>query len=142
MGGNGTDQLYGRILAGNDITSTKFSVLPPPLTKNGLRQVAEIGWHKFIAGYDQFPEGFRKCIPMFLASILYHIPKLQRWYPGANHEIWGLQIFNVFGADTIPRLMELRGEVVMERQRCADCHMCASGVPSRVDVMKILEEAV
>ena len=36
--------------------------------------------------------------------------------------------------------MELRKEVVINRQRCADCHMSASGVPSRVDMMTTLEK--
>ena len=50
LGGTGGDQFAGRILAGNDSTTANFGVLPPHFTQEGLRQVKQIGWERFIDG--------------------------------------------------------------------------------------------
>eukprot|EP00960_Hanusia_phi_P005718 166166-Hanusia_phi.AAC.2 len=134
LGGPGGDNFAGRLLSGLDNTTSSFSALPPHFTDEGLRQVREIGWERFIPQYEQLPAGFRKCLPFFLASILYHLPTLREWFR-PEHPIWGMHLFEMFGSSTMTTLNELRKEIIMVNGRCTHCSMTASGIPNKTEVI-------
>ena len=89
-----------------------------------------------MSGYDSFPPGFKSCIPFFLASILYHLPTLQRWFPDPHHDIWSMKVFGVFGEGMMERLLELRKGVVVESsEQCSECTMRATGIPAETRML-------
>uniref|UniRef100_A0A7S0EZ13 Uncharacterized protein n=1 Tax=Hanusia phi TaxID=3032 RepID=A0A7S0EZ13_9CRYP len=132
--GAGADQHCGRVLAGLDPSTVDFALLPPHFSREGLREVEAIGWDKFLQCFSEYPLGFRKCVPFFVASIVWHLPTLQEWFPG-THPVWRARMFNIFGEGTIGRLLQLRDKIVVVRQRCHECHMTGSGVPGKTDIM-------
>ena len=95
----GNDQYCGRILAGNNTKSENFDVLPPHFTREGLARINDIGMHKFIDGYDTFPDSYKRCLPMFLAQIVYHLDRLKDMFP-SHHFLWGSPVFAVKGSRT------------------------------------------
>ena len=140
LGETGGDQFAGRILAGNDSGTADFAVLPPHFTTEGLKQIEEIGWERFISGYSSFPAGFQKCIRFFLASILWHLPTLQEWFPHSNDDIWGIPMFGMFGQGSMARLMSLREHIIVCSHRCTHCGMSASGTPTKTEILKGMKE--
>eukprot|EP00960_Hanusia_phi_P004550 132654-Hanusia_phi.AAC.3 len=131
----GTDHLIGRLLSGAKPKSVDLAALPPHFSKDGFRKIQEMGgFEKFLPGFKEFPGCFKRCIPYFLASIVYHLPTLQEWFP-KPHLLWEIPLFSVFGSQTTSKLMELRSKVLVRRQRCPDCFMTGSGIPSEVAYM-------
>ncbi|EKX41441.1 hypothetical protein GUITHDRAFT_153806, partial [Guillardia theta CCMP2712] len=140
LGETGGDQFAGRILAGNDSGTADFAVLPPHFTTEGLKQIEEIGWERFISGYRSFPAGFQKCIRFFLASVLWHLPTLQEWFPHSNDDIWGIPMFGMFGQGSMARLMSLREHIIVCSHRCTHCGMSASGTPTKTEILKGMKD--
>jgi len=128
MGGAGEDQLCGRILAGLPLDSEDFAVLPPHFSTEGLNQLTSIGLGSIIDGYDEYPQSFRRCVPYFLASVLYHLPTLHTWFP-MDHPVWGAKLFASLSAT---RLEQLRSYVLIGRFSCPDTGLRCTGVPGLV----------
>eukprot|EP00960_Hanusia_phi_P000133 3684-Hanusia_phi.AAC.5 len=131
-GGEGNDNFSRRILAGNNLKKESFDVLTPHFTKAALTKLHQTGYHRFIDGYDTFPDGFKRCIPVFLANILYHLDTLKRWFP-ARHCLWGAPLFVAFGSDTMQQLQDLKKEVILCHGHCEDCRMSCAGVPPDIE---------
>ena len=142
VGGAGGDQMCGRLLAGNDPSTAEFAVLPPHFSPEGMQEIQAIGWDKFIKSFNELPRGFRNCIPFFLASILYHLPTLQAWFPDPQHSIWEIPLFGMFGQDTMSRLNQLRDKVVLKVHSCQECGMLAHGIPTKTDIIHTIKELV
>ncbi|EKX40809.1 hypothetical protein GUITHDRAFT_113076 [Guillardia theta CCMP2712] len=128
------DQYCGRILAGNDVMSDSFDNLPPHFSEKGLEKVRGVGLHKFVHGYESFPDSFKRCVPVFLANIVYHIDTLQEWF-GTDHILWGAPMFGLQGTRTMEYLRSLRAEIVAGSMRCEDCGMKSTGIPPYYHVL-------
>ena len=137
MGGAGEDELCGRILALLDLNSIDFGVLPPQFTPAGLLRVGEMGgWGKFLDHYKLYPAGIKRCLPFFVASALYHLPKLQEWFP-ASHPVWGSKMFTTHTMET---LVDLSQYVVVRNFSCPETGMTATGIPGWVMLKKDLAD--
>ena len=122
------DQLCGRILAGMDMKSPDFDVLSPHFTLKGYEEIESVGFERFMVGYHTCPDSFKRCIPVFLANIIFHLKTLQSWFP-AQHPVWKAPVFGVFGTSTLPKLADFQREVVLCHGMCSDCGVKATGVP-------------
>jgi hypothetical protein len=109
LGGVGEDQLCGRMLAGLSLDSEDFAVLPPHFSDTGLNRLTELGLDTFLDGFNDFTPSFRRCLPYFLASLLYHLPTLRLWFSDPAHPLWGCKLFTIHTADV---LEELRGHII------------------------------
>jgi len=67
--GSSADEYVGRLLAGFDNASPNFSSLPPHF-QNGIltNNILEI----CVPCYLGYPESFRACVPLLLASVVHH----------------------------------------------------------------------
>eukprot|EP00960_Hanusia_phi_P061990 765009-Hanusia_phi.AAC.1 len=131
-GEEGNDQFCGRILAGNNLKKESFDLLTPHFTKAALTKLHAAGLHRFIDGYATFPDSFKRCIPVFLANILYHLDTIKSWFP-ARHCIWGAPLFAAFGSDTMQQLEDFRKEVILCHGYCEDCGMNCTGVCTEIE---------
>jgi hypothetical protein len=104
MGGPGEDDLCGRILSGLSFDTGKFTVLPLHFSKKGNQLLLEIGLENFYEGYHKYPESFRRCVPYFVAAILYHLPTLRAWWPNRAHPFWGCSMFDKLSEEQIAAL--------------------------------------
>jgi hypothetical protein len=133
MGGPGEDDLCGRILCGLNLDSLDFTVLPPHFSKEGNRKLLEIGIDKFYEDADRYPDSFRRCMPFFIAAVLYHTDTLRQWWPDSNHPFWACKMFT---AVDNALLDELRQHIVVCNSFCPDTGMKAAGVPSVVQILQ------
>ena len=68
---NGKDQFVARTMAGLDINSVDYSMLPPHWTFADTVEVTQR--LRGLINVDAYPESFRGCLPLLLASLAYHI---------------------------------------------------------------------
>jgi hypothetical protein len=118
--GEGTDQALGRFVAGLEFSSTDFAALPYHFPN--LTVLTDQEWAIAVPGLENYPQGFKACVPYFIASL------------AANHE---------FAAKTLPaghRLfnspfwttglhMKLNPEVLQSNAKCATTAMVCTGLP-------------
>jgi hypothetical protein len=125
LGGAGEDQLCGRILSGLPLDSEDFAILPPHFSSAGLARVMELGFDSFLDGYSTYPDSFKRCVPYLLASVIYHLPKLNQWFP-LSHPLWGAKMFTSHSPE---ELNELRSQIIVCSFNCVDTGLRCTGVP-------------
>jgi hypothetical protein len=129
--GAGGDQLVGRAVSGLPINTADFSLLPPHFKWNDLELLATTGWQNILEGYDNYPQCFRRAVPYFLATIVFHIDFLRGNLPH-DHPLWRQRIFSQHLAEGKSVVEYLHGRAVTGRGHCADGNMQATGVPSQI----------
>ena len=125
IGGQGEDELCGRLLAGHTMESSKFAVLPPHFSTEGLERLHSVGMGRFIDNYDSYGVGLQRAMPFFLASILYHIDTLRSWFP-IDHPVWAIKLFR---SENVEILESLRRCVLLGEFKCPDSGLRATGIP-------------
>jgi hypothetical protein len=133
MGGAGEDELIGRLLSFLNLYDKSFASLPPHFDKEGMKKLREIGYDNLVTGFSNYSPGYRRCIPYFIALVLYQLPTLKEWWP-AGSPVWGARIFVKLSNEDI---IFLRDHILLGSWRCEETGMCATGVPTCV---KQLEE--
>ena len=119
------------MVAGLQLTSTDFAVLPPHFTAEGLRRITAIGLHNFFDCYNDFPDTMKGCCPYLLASVIYHLPTLIEWWPEPNHPVWQSKMFIRY---QFQEIIDLREFVITGNFRDPDSEMTATGVPNVVRI--------
>lgn len=98
----GGDQLCGRTVCGLPrISSTiEFDILPPHFNVEASRLLNGTFWNGILNGYDRYPSGFKRALPYFLASLLYHHDYLRSVFQ-PSHPIFLSPVFtrNVYLKD-------------------------------------------
>ena len=137
------DQLVGRGAAGLPINSRKFSVLPPHFSQAGLEKGRRIGWGNLIPDYDEFPPSFQQVVIFFLASIIYHHDFL-RDNIDSQHPLFSKRLFTrsiVLDEVRYANGYEaLHDTVLTGYDRCPDCGMTATGIPTHILLANQIEE--
>ena len=135
----GGDQIVGRAVAGLPVNSQDFTVLPPHFTDLGLQRVLEIGWENLLEGFYDYPEAFRRVVPFFLASIVYHQDFL-RQNLAKSHPLFDQRIFTQFvklkDSTFQCACTALKEFVVTGHDECKFTGMRATGIPSHLIVAK------
>ena len=126
------DSLTGRALSMLKFDADQFDVLPCHFGTVALQELHEYGWNRILEGYDHYPASYKRCIPKFLASLVYHYFKgdLERLYP-VGHPIY-MQL--IFTDRTL--INSLKDKVIVCYSYCSDTHMSAQGVPGFIVISR------
>jgi hypothetical protein len=88
---DGADQYVGRLCAGQDHYSKAIAALPPHF-HNFSTLLSDIQLSEIVAGYEQFPQCFKACVPYLLASVAFHKDSLQsilqETHGQPRHDFW------------------------------------------------------
>jgi hypothetical protein len=137
---NGADQFVGRCAVGLDINSPTFAQLPPHFAVTVLNDGE---WRQFVPGYDNLPAEFRPVLPFLLASLVYHLPFLQRTM-SSHHSFWISKIVQsgYLGVDGIPTSagVILNNVVLCGMFSNSTSRMVATGIPPNVYIYNKLED--
>ncbi len=107
--GEGSDQLCGRVACGLPINNVHFSVLPPHF--KSTFEISEKEWVEMYCCYEDLPISFKQCMPMLLASLVYHKSWIaENLHP--NHPFFHTYIWRGGILD------ELKNEVVLGYDVC------------------------
>ena len=128
----GGDQLCGRMVNGSDFTSISFATLPPHFKEEANELLTEDFLEEILPGYKKKAAGFKRCVPYFLAALVYHEDFL-RGFLNAEHPIFRSRIFTRNN-----HLETLRELVVTGIGRCPYTGMTATGVPTHIVLAKDL----
>ncbi len=93
--------------------------------------LTSLGINNFFDTYADFPDSFKGCCPYLLASVLYHLPTLQQWWPEPNHPVWQSKMFIKF---SMPQLSLLRQHIVTGTFYDPESQLTATGVPNIVRI--------
>jgi hypothetical protein len=132
----GGDQLCGRMVSGADFTSESFATLPPHFREEAKEILTEDFLETIMPGYKGKAPGFKRCIPYFLASIIYHEDFLRDFLP-EDHPLFRSRVFTQNS-----HLEELRKHVVTGVGRCPHTSMTATGVPPHLVIAKQIEQLI
>ncbi len=120
----GADQLCGRILSGLPFHNELFGSLCPHFTTDIQNNLTDTFWENVVPEYQFYPDNFKSCMPMLLASLIFHENFLREHLPDSFFNI------RVFAANDY--LQVLRGNVRTGLNYCADTKLKATGVPSHL----------
>ena len=133
--GTGGDQLVGRGAAGLEINSRKFSVLPPHFTKIGVEIGRKIGWGEIIPDFEDLPACFQQATIHLIASAVHHTPflrsELDRHHPLFKKRLFTKSII-LDGVRYMNAYEVLKDHVVTGYDRCSDCGMTSTGIPTHI----------
>jgi hypothetical protein len=132
MGGAGEDELCGRLLAMLNLADEDFGCLPPHFDAQGLSILNEIGYDRLLKGYSSHSPGYKRCIPHWIAIILYHLDTLKQWWK-PDHPVWGALFFQTINADN--KMEELISHIQLGHFSNSITKMTASGVPLIVKLL-------
>jgi hypothetical protein len=121
---DGADQFVGRVVSGLPFHSSAFATLPPHFSSETLKSISDADWKQILPLYDQYPTGFRLCLPFFLASIVYHEPFLRKTL-SPHHSLFFTPLF----AQADGLLSRLRPQVLLGELECPVTKMEARGIP-------------
>jgi hypothetical protein len=124
-------------VAGLELTTANFAILPPHFSAKGLTQLNALGIHTFFDCYEDFPDCFKGCCQYLLASVLFHYPILKNWWPEVDHPVWQSKMFIVHSAET---LQNLRAEIITGKFTDPDSGMTATGIPNIVRIHARFDE--
>lgn len=68
---DGGDQFCGHVACGLDMTSERFSVLPPHFGSDEAKFLTVERWQQIAPGYDTFPAPFQSALKHLLASVAF-----------------------------------------------------------------------
>jgi hypothetical protein len=117
FGGNGGDQLTGRVVSGLPNTNTSFSTLPPHFSPE-----CNVNWDLILPCYNQYPNTFKQVVPYLLASLVYH----EQWLKdnlNITHPLFSSALFSS------GELKSYRPFVLLGEGHCAITKLGATGIP-------------
>jgi hypothetical protein len=124
------------MLAGLSLDSEDFAVLPPHFSDTGLNRLTELGLDTFLDGFGEYTPSFRRCLPYFLASLLFHLPTLRLWFPDTAHPLWGCKLFTVHSVEILD---ELRSHIIVCNFVSPSGMQC-TGVPGIIALQRKLSQ--
>lgn len=139
---DGADQYLGRIVCGLNLNdSDEFCVLPPRFASE-----AAVGldiWEYILPGYQHYPASFQACLPVLLASILYHWSWLTDLKEAGGSDYAHISRHHPFFQSRLYRMSdarrhELRQHVIVNaiNGRCPVTGMTATGIPPTMDISR------
>ncbi len=120
----GADQLCGRILSGLPFHNELFGTLCPHFTDEIQNMLTDTFWQNVVPEYQYYPNSFKSCMSMLLASIIFHEKFLRDNLPSSFFDI------RVFASNEY--LQILRENVRTGLNYCSSTKLKATGVPSHL----------
>ena len=128
--GEGTDQMVGRTASGLPLTGLEFATLPPHFQ---TYKILEDDLLKMFCNYQEFPDTFKECLPLLVASIVYHSDYLKRVLE-PTHPLFRNHLFTKKGL-----LDELKADIIVGSGYCPATGMKATGIPPHIVLCKELQ---
>jgi hypothetical protein len=129
--GQGGDQFVGRTVVGLPLTEVEFSVLPPHFVNSEM--CSQQLMQTVVSGFVGYPDGFRSCIPYFLASIVYHFEFLKT-HLDPRHPLFKSRFVTHGLVD------RLKAHVVTGLSTCPHTNMAATGIPPHLAITSAMEK--
>ena len=118
-------------VVGLPLTEVEFSVLPPHFINSEV--CSQQLMQTVVSGFAGYPDGFRSCIPYFLASVVYHFEFLKR-HLDPRHPLFKSRFITHGMVD------QLKGQVVTGLSVCQHTNMAATGIPPHLAITSAMEK--
>ena len=132
MGGGGEDELCGRLLAMLNLHDEEFGSLPPHFDEEGLIILKNIGYDRLLKGYAKHKPGYKRCIPYWIALVLFHLPTLKTWWQ-SDHPVWGALFFQTLYEEKV--IDKLRSHIHTGYFQNNMTGLTSTGVPNLVKIL-------
>jgi hypothetical protein len=134
--GAGGDQLVGRFIAMLPQHEPRFASLPPHFTTEGIALLQRVGLGRLVPCYDLLPNSFKRVIPYFIATLLYHEQWLRATFRDMNHPLWKSALFT----HNLQAISQLKRHVVAGIYHNEQTKMTATGIPGYISMAQQLKE--
>ena len=131
--GDGGDHYCGRSVAGLNVLSYDFAVLPPRFDPN-LPSPTIDDYRTIIPGYDDYPPSFKGVIPYAVASSIHQLSNMQANVD--SHKIFRCKLFTSGFVD------KYKNSIILGRFSCDVTHINATGIPAHLVSAFNLEKGI